>query len=133
MTPIIASAFAPSSVRQYETNTIPFVVYDPAANPTTIQLYVNNEQVSERNVERTRQTWTYRANDKGELSLRIRCKTVMKEFTFDITESIVTAEAETQDLQLYLTSQGRSNQDTNREEWKYDDIVTAFKGMNCLS
>ena len=71
MTPIIASAFAPSSVRQYETITIPFVVYDPAGSPATIQLFVNGEQASERSVDRTRQTWTYRANEKGELDLKI--------------------------------------------------------------
>lgn len=133
MTPIIASAFAPSSVRQYETITIPFVVYDPAGSPVTIQLFVNGEQASERSVDRTRQTWTYRANEKGELDLKIQCKGVVKEFTFDITESIVTSEAETQDLELYLTSQGRSNQDTNREEWKYNDIAASFTGMNWVA
>ncbi len=133
MTPIIASAFAPSSVRQYETITIPFVVYDPAGSPATIQLFVNGEQASERSVDRTRQTWTYRANEKGELDLKIQCKEVAKKFTFDITESIVTSEAETQDLELYLTSQGRSNQDTNRDEWKYNDIAASFTGMNWVT
>lgn len=133
MTPIIASDFSPSSVKQYETITIPFVVHDPAGTPTGIQLLVNGEKVSERNVDRTRQTWTYKANDKGTLALKIQCKGVFKEFTFDITESVVTSEAETRDLDLYLTSRGRSNQDTNREEWKYNDIVASFSGMNWIT
>ncbi len=65
--------------------------------------------------------------------MSIQCKTVSKDFVFNITESIVTSEAETQDLELYLTSQGRSNQDTSREVWEYNTIRASFTGMNWVT
>lgn len=128
--PVIASAYEVKEVRQYETVSIPYVVYDPAGSPSTVTLWVNGVQVSERQVDRTRQVWTYRANEQGELRLKLVCGETEREFVFSITKSAVTAEAETQDLRLYLTSQGRSNQDTNREVWEWKDIRARLEGLN---
>ena len=128
--PVIASAYEVKEVRQYETVSIPYVVYDPAGSPSTVTLWVNGVQVSERQVDRTRQVWTYRANEQGELRLKLVCGETEREFVFTITKSAVTAEAETQDLRLYLTSQGRSNQDTNREVWEWKDIRARLEGLN---
>ena len=128
--PVIASAYEVKEVRQYETVSIPYVVYDPAGSPSTVTLWVNGVQVSERQVDRTRQVWTYRANEQGELRLKLVCGETEREFVFSITKSAVTAEAETQDLRLYLTSQGRSNQDTNREVWEWKDICARLEGLN---
>ena len=128
--PVIASSYEVKEVRQYETVSIPYVVYDPAGSPSTVTLWVNGVQVSERQVDRTRQVWTYRANEQGELRLKLVCGETEREFVFTITKSAVTAEAETQDLRLYLTSQGRSNQDTNREVWEWKDIRARLEGLN---
>ena len=128
--PVIASVYEVKEVRQYETVSIPYVVYDPAGSPSTVTLWVNGVQVSERQVDRTRQVWTYRANEQGELRLKLVCGETEREFVFTITKSAVTAEAETQDLRLYLTSQGRSNQDTNREVWEWKDIRARLEGLN---
>ena len=128
--PVIASAYEVKEVRQYETVSIPYVVYDPAGSPSTVTLWVNGVQVSERQVDRTRQVWTYRANEQGELRMKLVCGETEREFVFSITKSAVTAEAETQDLRLYLTSQGRSNQDTNRDVWEWKDIRARLEGLN---
>lgn len=133
MTPIIASTFSFDSIQQYDTISIPFVVYNPAGSPTDIELWVNDSRVAERSVDRTKQYWTYRVNDKGHLKMEIRCGEVSKVFEGEITESSITSVAETQNLELYLTSQGRSNQDINRDEWKYNNIVSVLKGFNWVS
>ena len=59
--------------------------------------------------DRTKQIWTYRADKVGELTLGIRCGVVSKTFSLTITESSMDIGAETQDLSLYLSSYGRSN------------------------
>lgn len=132
-TPIIASAFEPGEVSQYETLEIPFVVHDPENNPASVALYVNGERVSERSVGRTQQAWTYRADRKGSLTLRIECGAASREFGLDVKESMVKSEAETEGLELYLTSLGRSNQDTDREEWKHGNVAAVFAGMNWVT
>ena len=132
-TPIIASAFEPGEVSQYETLEIPFVVHDPENNPASVALYVNGERVAERSVGRTQQAWTYRTDRKGSLTLRIECGAASREFGLDVKESMVKSEAETEGLELYLTSLGRSNQDTDREEWKHGNVAAVFAGMNWVT
>lgn len=129
-TPIIASSLDTIDTTQYDTVTIPFLVYDPQNNPAQITLSIDNIAVSEREVDRTMQSWIYKPTTTGTKTLTIECNGVRKIFTLNVAESIITSEAETQNLELFLTSQGRSNQDTNKEEWTYKTIAAQFEGMN---
>ena len=129
-TPIIASSLDTIDTTQYDTVTIPFLVYDPQNNPAQITLSIDNIAVSGREVDRTMQSWIYKPTTTGTKTLAIMCNGVRKMFTLNVAESIITSEAETQNLELFLTSQGRSNQDMNKEEWTYKTIAAQFEGMN---
>ena len=117
-------------IEQYDTLLIPFIVYSPASSNSEITLSANGQVVSTQTVDRTKQAWSYRANDAGALTLTITCGSISKTFNVNVTESPIVVEPETQDLELYLTSQNRSNSDTNKEEWKFNDITASFSGFN---
>lgn len=129
-TPIIASTMEHIYMKQYETVSIPFVVYDPLNNPADIALKINDSTVATRKVDRTQQSWVYKSMSQGSAAMTITCRSVSKTFSLTVDKSSITSEAETRDLELFLTSQGRSNQDTNKEIWKYNDIEVSFNGMN---
>ena len=125
-TPIIACNMERVEMNQYESVTIPFVVYDPLNNPADITLRVNNSVVATRQVDRTQQTWIYKALEVGGGMMEIKCRTISKSLSLTVNESIITSKAETQNLELFLTSQGRSNQDANKETWENNGIKVAF-------
>lgn len=129
-TPIIASTVEHIYMKQYETVSIPFVVYDPLNNPADITLKINDSTVATRKVDRTQQSWVYKSMNQGGAAMTITCRSVSKTFPLTVDKSSITSEAETRNLELFLTSQGRSNQDTNKEIWKYNDIEVSFNGMN---
>ncbi len=130
MTPVIASAFNRTAVDQYEAVSIPFMVYNPALSTAAIRLLVNGTLVAEQTVDRTEQKWNYRLDNAGMQTLKIVCGTVEKVFTIQVTESAVLVEAETQDLAVYLTSVNRSNNDKDKQVWKYGSVSAALTGFN---
>lgn len=118
-TPIIASAFNQITADQYSTIVIPYCVYDPTSAETDITLEVNGTTVSTLRVDSTPKWWSYKLNTVGIIKMSIVCKGVKKIFELEITQSSIDVEAEKNDLELYLSSMGRSNNETNREEWSF--------------
>jgi len=133
--PIIASSFRGSTATQYETLSIPYTVYTPNSLTSDIVLYVNNEQVASLTVDRTEQTWSYRADDTGTLTLSIATGTVVRTFTVTVAESDIDIEAETDALTLYLTSYGRSNNESDPAIWEdsSNNISASLTGFNFVS
>ena len=129
-TVIVASSFNLVTAQQYDRLSIPFVVYNPAASTAAVTLSVDGVILSEQTVDRTLQTWTYRIAKPGALVLKIASGSVSKTFDLDVTEAGVVVEAETADLSLFLTSANRSNNDNNKEEWKYKDYTAALTDFN---
>lgn len=132
-TPIIASTMEHIYMKQYETVSIPFVVYDPLNNPADIALKINDSIVATRKVDRTQQSWVYKSMSQGDATMTITCRSVSKTFQLTVDKSSITSEAETQNLELFLTSQGRSNQDTDRETWENNGIAASFSEMNYIT
>lgn len=58
-TPIIAATLPVTTVDEYNTISIPFVVYTPNANTSTVILAVDGTTVDTRDVSRITQTWHY--------------------------------------------------------------------------
>lgn len=129
-TPIIISPFNTTEVSQYSSVNIPFTVYDPANATTEITLFVNDEQVSKQTVDRTEQSYVLKANTVGSLEFKIVCGKVNKVLTMTVTETDIDVEPETDNLVLYLSSQGRSNNEENPDVWTYNNITTTFTGNN---
>ena len=132
-TPIIVSSFHEDTVAQYTSLTIPYSVYDPESLTAEVVLSANGAEVSRQTVDRSRQVWTYRADNAGALALEISCGAASKTISLTVTASEVEVEAETENLALYLSSYGRSNKEENPGSWSYGDINTVFSGFNFSS
>ena len=132
-TPIISSVYNQDTATQYTAIAIPYHVYNPAGLTAEITLKANNATVATLTVDRTQHVWTYRAVEMGELTLAIQCGNVTKTFIIDITESDMSAKAETEDLSLYLTSLGRSNNEADPSIWEYNGIAATLSNFNYVS
>lgn len=132
-TPIITTSFRAESVKQYSTVVIPFIVYTPNALTSAIQLKDGGEVVANLTVDRTRQTWAYKASEFGEKNLSIVCGDTVKPISFEVTESDIDVTAETSNLQLYLSSEGRSNNEDDPLVWGYGGVNAEMTGFNLKS
>lgn len=117
-TVIITSSFHDTTQPQYASIPIPYQVYDPANLTAQVNISVNGTVVSTQTVDRTEQSYTVRANDYGTLTVAIASGGTTKTITITVTESEIDVEAETENLKLYLTSQGRSNNEEHPEVWQ---------------
>lgn len=132
-TPIIASPFRLTTVKQYESMAIPWTAYSPSSLTSEVTLKANGEVVSTQTVGRTEQIWTYRADSEGELTLQIVCGSTTKTFALTVTETQMDVSAEQNDLALYLSSYGRSNNEANPGTWNSGDVQTTFTNFNFAS
>ncbi|MDR1676267.1 MAG: hypothetical protein LBR86_07355, partial [Tannerella sp.] len=132
---IISSPFVRESAGQYETVVIPFTVYNPASLTSAVALMTKTEggdwqTVSTLTVDRTRQAWSYRIASSGTLDLKIVSGSAFVSFQLEVSASSISADAETEGLELFLTSEGRNNAESNPGEWAYGDIKAIFTGLN---
>lgn len=135
--PIISTPFRETSVAQYTTLNIPYRVYNPASLDAVVELYVGATKVSTLTVDRTEQTWVYRPDEVGTTTLTISTTqdnvTVTRQIQFAVTETQIDVHAVTDDLALYLTSYGRSNNEEHPEVWEYGNISATLTGFNWTS
>lgn len=129
-TPVIASSFRTAEVEQFSTLLIPYIVYNPATTTSDITLSANGIEISDQTIDRTRQTWSYRAETPGELELKIACGSVTKTFNLTVTESEIDVRPEEADLVLFLTSVNRSNNEEGKNIWNYREIFAVLTAFN---
>ena len=132
-TPIISCAFNQTEMKQFETINIPYYVYHPLSLTAGVVLEANGEVVNQLIVDRTEQIWGYRAEEYGDLTLEISCDGTVKMFTLTVAESGITVEAVTDNLELHLSSYGRSNNESTPNIWNYGDVACFFTGYNWKS
>lgn len=137
-TPMIASAYGVETVTQGEQVSIPYIVYDPTklACDITLSVYTmsNGSEIvfSTQNitVDRSQQYWNTRKYPIGTVYFRIKYGDVSKVHTLTVNESKIDIETETNDLELYLSSEGRSNNEPNPAVWSYGSVSTTFENVN---
>ena len=129
-TPVIASSFRTAEVEQFSTLLIPYIVYNPATTTSDITLSANGIEISDQTIDRTRQTWSYRAETPGELELKIACGSVTKTFNLTVMESEIDVRPEEADLVLFLTSVNRSNNEEGKNIWNYGEIFAVLTAFN---
>lgn len=129
-TPIISVPFNTKSVKQYSTVAIPYIVYTPNILSSSIKLKDGDKTVQTLTVDRTEQIWSYIAVNDGTANLSIVCGDVKKNITFNVTTNKMDVSSETENLELYLTSKGRSNNEENPLVWNYNDIHAELTGFN---
>lgn len=132
-TPVIVSPFNTAAVGQYATVHISYTVYDPSSLTSDVELYVNGRLASRQTVGRTQQVFTYRADDVGDVEVGIVSGSVSKTLRFTVEESDIQVEAETEQLRLYLSSLGRSNNEEEPGTWAYGDTEAVFTEFNYTS
>ena len=132
-TPVIYSNFDKTEVDQYTSIVIPYSVYSPSSLTSDITIKLGDEVISSQTVDRTQQSFTYRASYAGELALTIACGSVSKTFTVNVISASVLVHAETENLALYLSSAGRSNNEASPSTWEYNDISATLSGFNWAS
>ena len=130
--PTITSSFNTSQVNQYSAVPIPYRVYSTRSETVQVKLYVNDVLVSTQYVDRTEQSYTLRADNAGEVSFKIEVEGASKTITFNVLAAENMVSAETDSLALYLTADGRSNNEApaQRSTWSYEDISCTLSGFN---
>lgn len=133
-TPIIAVTSPPLTGVEQNSNIVKkYRVYSPTSLTSAITLEVDGEVVATLSVDRTEQTWTYRADRVGEITQTIRCGDISISWTQAITESDVQVEAESEALALYLDSYGRSNNEDDPGVWESETVSCEFQNFNFVS
>ncbi len=132
-TPVIVSGFHESSVTQYDTVAIPFRVYDPAAMTAAVQVYEGQTLKTTVTVDRTEQTYSYRADTAGNNAVKFKAGAVEKTVSVTVTALNIDVSAETEGLQLHLNAQGRSNAEANPGTWTDGTTAAALTGFNWTS
>ena len=137
-TVIIASSFDTTQAwEQYSLIPIPFQVYTPTSLTSEVTISVDGEPVSVQTVDRSEQSYSYRANTYGTKVVTIESGGVTKTLSFTVNESEIDVEPETEALALYLASVGRSNNEEHPEVWEYETgaskISASLTGFNWSS
>lgn len=132
-TPIIAVSSNITSINQFYSASIPYIVYTPNSLESEVTLSINDSVVQTLTVDRTKQIWVFRADTVGSNELEIASGGVSKTIDLTVIASDVDVEAETTALDLYLSPVGRSNSEATPNTWVYDEIETVFTDFNNTS
>ena len=132
-TPVIISQFNEPEQVQYATITIPYTVYTPDSLTSAVTITVNGKPAASLTVDRTEQTFSYRANEYGTHTVVIASGKASKTITIAVSKSDIDVEAETEDLALWLTAAGRSNNEEHPEVWKYENISATLSNFTFTS
>lgn len=129
--PIITSDFDVTSMEQYYSVNIPYRVFNPNSATTNITIYENNVEKATLTVDTSLQTYSFYAGTPGQNTIRIAASAIIyKDFTITVTASSAEIEAETQNLDLYLTARGRSNNEASRAVWTNNGYSATFSNFD---
>lgn len=150
--PMLASVYSVESLAQGELVSIPYILYDPNVLETKVMhtVYVIGEDgiesiysEDELTVDRSRQYWNTRDYPMGTVYFEVsytyvdaysgETKELKVTHTLEVTESTIDVDAVTNDLELYLTSAGRSNGEDNPAQWAYGSFSTQFYDFNWIN
>lgn len=120
-------------VMQYDTIEIRYQVYHPNYKTNRVTISADENPV-EINVDRTIHSYSLRCTKLGDIVVTFSSGGTTKSvyLTVEADEEIESI-AETAALELYLSSEGRSNNEPNPGTWVYDDIACEFSNFNFVS
>lgn len=121
--PVIAVYSPEISVAQFATASIQYMVYDPLTESATINLYEDDDFVSELSVGRTIQTWAFRSVTVGEKTLTVECAgtSVSEDIKVTVTSIGYDINPITNGLVIDVDPTGHSNQEAARANFGYTD------------
>lgn len=130
---LIASDFNTTNYTEGEIVNIPLIIYSPSALTTDVNIYVNNVLTSELNVGRTQFTWSHVLTETGTVTILVSAGGSTRTFVLTVAESSMDVEAVSENMELYLTANGRNNNDTNKTNWSYENISCTLTGFNYVT
>lgn len=137
-TPLISSCFKTTEITQGEQISIPFTIFHPGKYSCDAILRVSYMKNGEEIIEDTERTvisevknyWNVRNVPTGNVRLSIVYEGYEKAHILFVKDNDLNIDAYTTGLELFLSSEGRSNDDKNYDSWKYEDIITKFTDFN---
>ena len=133
--PVIITNITENSIPQYTNLNIGYMVYTPSSITSNVSISVNGDQVSSQVVSRGQQTYVHRATNIGSLVITITSGSTVKTLNITVTDSGMDIGAVTDQLKLFLTSTGRSNNEINKAIWEDTDnnIVCSLNNFNWVN
>lgn len=137
-TPLISSCYKVKEITQGELISIPYTVYDLGKYSCDVTLrvshMVNGEEQFE-DIDRTvingnKNYWDIRNVPTGNVKFSIIYESYEKIHIVHVKENDLDIEGYSTGLELFLSSDGRSNNDTNYDSWKFNNIETTFNNFN---
>lgn len=131
-TPIISCVFDTKSVKQFATVNLSYIVYTPQLLSSEVTITDNFGYSTTRTVDRTPQPFPYKAENVGATEITFKVGETERVISFGVAENKINVHAETSNLELYLSSKGRSNSDKEVDplEWSYGDVKAELTGFN---
>lgn len=130
--PIISCVFDAKSVKQFATVNLSYIVYTPQLLSSEVTITDNFGYSTTRTVDRTPQPFSYKAENVGATKITFKVGDIEIVKSFEVAENKINVHAETSNLELYLSSKGRSNSDKEVDplEWSYGDVKAELTGFN---
>ena len=100
--------------KQYNTTTIPYIVYSPLTSTPTVTLKIDGETYNSLRLSTASNTWSYKTDDIGVHELEITCGDTTVEIHMNITELGYDIEPVTANLEFDFNPSGYSNSSVNR-------------------
>lgn len=106
---------------------LPYAVWGAGGKPVTIT--EGTQVVSSRHLDFVRVEYESTATTDGETLCKVTCGNTTYTYGLRVSGSAIDLTEPTDNLALRLSAAGRSNEDTNREEWKYKNMTTKLSGF----
>ena len=120
-TPIVAVYTPDLTVAQFGTASIKYMVLDPAGETANVTLLEEGETVTVLTVDRTVQTWAYRATATGAVDLAVKCGDISAPVALTVTALGYEITPVTNGLIMDVDPAGHSNTEAGRASFGYTD------------
>lgn len=138
-TPLIASKFNTTNIKQGDNLIVDYIVYTNTTIYTPeVKHIINGVETTYTNIDRTKQAWRIANYEVGNNVIQVIASNTVGEATYsnsiqfevNVEKTDMKIEAETANLELFLSSNGKSNIDSDRDQWSYNNIATTFTNFN---
>ena len=128
---LVTSAFNQTEATQGDTLLIDYMVYSNASQTVETLLQINGETKLTVNAGRTKQYWNISSYPAGTVTFSIVVGDIVIDHVVEVAELDMDLEPVTDNMSLYLTANGRSNQEqeNTRTNWSYGDVTVNFNNM----
>ena len=132
---IIACPFDTTKITQGDLLQFNYVVFTPNSLTSEVSLKINGEEISNLTVDRTQQTWSLRNYPTGNIVCTIESGNKKVSFNIEVKAVDLKIEAISHNLELFLTSTGRSNNEneSTRNVWENNGVAVGFSNFNWKS